>query len=345
MGRDLLKRPYGRFFYLPKILADRGHQVTLVTLSYANDKMERFNLQGIDAWSIPAIPFGPLPYLCKIRQLSEEIKPDWIVGCSDTYYGIWAERLARQYGAKSAIDAYDNYESYLPWFAWLHKRWRKALRQADLVTAAGPQLAKLMGRERKQAPIIVPMAADPSGFIPMDRRECRSSLGLPLEAPILGYFGSIYKNRGVETLFKAYSQLKKTCPDCLLLMSGRKGKGMNLPDDAIWLGYIPDKDVPIVLNAVDVLVVVNRNTRFGKYSYPVKLYEAIQCGIPAVASATNSARWILNSREQHLANIDDADNLVEKINHALCIKRMEYGQPTSWEKSTDAFESGIYSIK
>lgn len=36
-GRDLFNRPYGRFFHLPRLLAERGHEVHLLLLSYRND--------------------------------------------------------------------------------------------------------------------------------------------------------------------------------------------------------------------------------------------------------------------------------------------------------------------
>lgn len=32
MGRDLVASPYGRFLYLPKLLAERGHDVCIVLL-------------------------------------------------------------------------------------------------------------------------------------------------------------------------------------------------------------------------------------------------------------------------------------------------------------------------
>jgi glycosyltransferase involved in cell wall biosynthesis len=341
MGRDLLTRPYGRFFYLPKILAERGHQVTLVTLSYAMDKTLHLDLQGIDAWSIPAIPFGPIPYLRKVQQLAEEIRPDWIFGLSDTYYGIGAEYIARQSGARSAIDAYDNYESYIPWFGSLHRLWREALRRADLVTAAGPQLAELMGRERKQPPIILPMAADPCGFMPLDRQECRRRLGLHLNRPIIGYCGSLSKNRGIETLFGAYEQLKKYYPDAILIVSGRREKKLKLPVGTIYLGYLPDEQVPWVLNAVDVLTVVNKDSIFGRYSYPVKLYEAMQCAVPVVASDTGPIRWIIGNQSEHLAIIGAVDDMAVKLQKAIQKGFINYSHLSTWEASARSLEKSL----
>ena len=32
MGKDLLESPYGRFYYLPELLAERGHDVSVLLL-------------------------------------------------------------------------------------------------------------------------------------------------------------------------------------------------------------------------------------------------------------------------------------------------------------------------
>ncbi len=70
--------------------------------------------------------------------------------------------------------------------------------EATLVTAAGPHLAEFLAsfRQDKKA-FIVPMASDP-GFYPMEKKTCREELGLPLGKKIVGYCGSLYRNRGVE---------------------------------------------------------------------------------------------------------------------------------------------------
>ena len=47
MSRDLLTNPYGRFYYLPKLLADRGHDVTVVLLDYRGDEAVDINRDGV----------------------------------------------------------------------------------------------------------------------------------------------------------------------------------------------------------------------------------------------------------------------------------------------------------
>jgi hypothetical protein len=96
----------------------------------------------------------------------------------------------------------------MPWTKPLHWLWRSALRQADLVSAAGPNLAALMrqGQEGKNS-VVVPMAADPTGFEPRDKMECRQALELPVDAPLVAYCGPLHRTRGADVLFDAIDHL------------------------------------------------------------------------------------------------------------------------------------------
>src|SRR5690606_15356856 len=123
-------------------------------------------------------------------------------------------------------------------------------------------------------------------FEPMPRLECRSRLNLPPAGTLVGYFGAVYPNRGVEVLFEAMDLLRRTVPDARLVVSGRVHPSIQLPGDAIWMGYVPDEQMPLLMNSVDALAVVNRPSAFGLYSHPIKLYEAMACGVPVAASRT-----------------------------------------------------------
>jgi hypothetical protein len=161
MGRDLLTRPYGRFYYLPKLLAERGHEVHLLLLSHKKDADVSTHAHGFSWTSTGIFNAGPIRYVRQAKKIVRDTHPDWIIGLSDTYYGILAQKLADRCGMKSAIDAYDNYEGYIPWLRPLHYLWRKSLSRATLVTAAGPSLIQEFQKSRGAQPaIIVPKAPD-----------------------------------------------------------------------------------------------------------------------------------------------------------------------------------------
>jgi glycosyltransferase involved in cell wall biosynthesis len=314
--------------------------VTVALLSYQpGEPAAELERDGVH-WSAR----GPGGYLARVAALARSTGPDWIIGLSDTWYGILAHRLASRNGTRCAIDAYDNYEGYIPW-AWpLHWAWRRALARAALRTAAGPALL-----QRMTAPggtggaVVVPMAVDPIGFRRLDRAECRRRLGLPEAGRLLGYLGSLHPNRGPELLFEAVRRVRCNpgAPALELVLSGRRSPGLWVPSDARWLGYLPREQVPRLLNALDVLVVINRDSAFGRYSYPIKLYEAMACQVPAVATATPATRWILAGHPELLAPPADADALAERISAALARGRIDYGPQPTWEQGAAQFEAAL----
>jgi glycosyltransferase involved in cell wall biosynthesis len=340
MGRDLIERPYGRFFHLPRLLAARGHEVHLALLSYANDSSVDFRRDGMH-WLSESIFVGPR-YLMSVRRLVRDVRPDWIVGLSDTYYGILAERLGRRHRTSSLIDAYDNYEGYLPWCKPLHGLWRTALRRATALSVAGPALTETMGN-RADATHVATMAPDPFGFRPLPMDDCRRELGLPTDAKLVGYCGAICPSRGIRTLFEAIEVLKASVPDVRLVLSGRRNKRVSVPSDAVWLGYISDEKVPVLLNSMNAVAVVNKPSAFGKYSHPIKLYEAMSCHVPVVASRTPATEWILARHSERLAAPGDAADLARKLEAALYGGRVDYGTVSTWEDVAASLEGFLAS--
>jgi glycosyltransferase involved in cell wall biosynthesis len=342
MSRDLVTSPYGRFFYLPKYLAECGHQVCLMLLDYENGEPLDLRRDGIHWISEPLSWHGPTAYVRRLQQLCRSFQPDWITGFSDTFYGILAERYARKFAARSCIDAYDNYESYMPLMKPLHLLWRRALSRADLVTAAGPGLLQHMSRGRNgKAACVVPMSADPVGFTSMDRNACRQQLNLPTDRKFVGYCGSTHRNRGVEVLFDACEMLQERISGVSLLVSGRSWKNVAIPESAFQLGYVPDEQMPVVLNSMDVLSVINRASNFGNFSYPVKLYEAMTCDIPVVVTETPATRWILQDFSDCLVPPSDASALCARLEQSLVRGRTDYGDPGGWQTGAGLLEQAM----
>lgn len=345
MGRDILTSPYGRFYHLPRLLGQKGHDVNVLLCSYKRepDVSEVTDDKGIIWHSVSPLNGNFLGYYRKTSELVRRIRPDWIVGFSETYYGILAQHIASRFGSRSLIDAYDNYESYISWFRPLHYLWRHALAKADLLTAAGPQLGQLMKQKKSENPVkVIPMAADPLGFQPLAKIKCRQKLGLSPDKKLVGYCGSIYLNRGIKLLFDAYKILLQENKDVELVLTGRKGSGVSIPDGIRWLGYLPDEQMPLLLNSMDVLTVINQDSSFGNFSYPVKLYEAMCCQVPVVATATSSTEWILAGHRELLVPPGDSVALSRKISQLLQkISRIDFGKEEGWEKEAVCFEQAM----
>lgn len=341
-GRDLIEHPYGRFHWLPMELARRGHSVSQLLVSHRLSSPVSLARSGVQLASFDPRNAGLRRTLLAVEREARTFEPDWIIGCSDTWYGWLAARLAKRTGARLAIDAYDDYESYMPWNLPLHWAWRRALRQADLVTAAGPHLACLLDRQRAgmTPTVVLPMAADPE-FVPMDRAACREALGLEIEGRYLGYVGSWSASRGSDALIAAFRLARAQHPGLRLIVSGRPPAAVQAEPGVVATGYLPDAQIPLLLNTLDVACIVTANTAFGRSSYPAKLCEAMACRVPVVATKTAPVAWMLDQQSRHLVPLNDPAALAGRILTQLDFPSADYPTRLSWADVADDLEQAL----
>lgn len=343
--RDLISRPYGRFHYLPAGLAKLGHEVQVLLIGHHGDEA-RVQAQGGVEWvglDARQLRFGLMAELhCRARKFA----PDWVVGCSDSWCGWIAARLARRGGSRLAIDAYDNYEAYMPWNLPLHWAWRRSIGLADLVCAAGPQLAELLNchRRGRSAARILPMAADP-GFVPHDKRASRELLGLPEGVPLIGYNGGWASDRGTRMLKHAYRKVREANPLVQLVLTGKPPLDILEEPGVLALGYVDDRTLPMVVSSLDVACVITAENRFGKFSYPSKLCEAMACGTPVAATATGPVAWTLDNNSRFLCPPGDPDAFAALVLSLLGHERVNYGVLPDWETEAERLESWLGEVE
>lgn len=338
--RDLIERPYGRFNYLPVMLAELGHDVRVQLCSHRRLESMAVELNGV-CWSSHDLrTLGARGLWRAVLAEAVAFRPDWVIGCSDTWFGWLAHRLGRHTKARLAVDAYDNYEAYMPWNFPVHRAWRRAVRAAELVTAAGPQLAARLQRHRLDGGDVevVPMAADPT-FSEMDQAMCRRILGLPSGSPLIGYSGGWARNRGTNVLLESFLRVREKRPDACLVLSGRPPADVCATSGVIALGYLDDALLPVLLNALDVACVITADTEFGRYSYPAKLCEAMACRVPVVATATEPVRWMLNNASNFLAEVGNARDISSRMIANLDLTRVDYECLPTWRDSARRLEA------
>ncbi|WP_241668947.1 glycosyltransferase family 4 protein [Rhodanobacter glycinis] len=344
--RDLIERPYGRFHYLPAALAAFGHEVQVHLCSHTHLPSTQRRFAGVEWTSDDVRTLGPRRIYRKFDQDARAFQPDWVIGVSDTYYGWLAQKLARSTGARLAIDAYDNYEAYMPWNLPLHALWRRSIRAADLVTAAGPQLAQRLQSLRPTGhPVeMLPMAADPE-FVPLDKVACRKTLGLPIDASLIGYIGSWSQSRGTEVLLEAFRQARLAKPGLRLVLSGSPPQHALNEPGVIGTGYVADAQLPRLINALDISCVITADTSFGRYSYPAKLCEAMACEVPVIATATEPVRWMLAESREHLVVPDSSEALSKGILEMLARPSADYGDRLTWQMQGEKLESLLNGLR
>jgi len=125
------------------------------------------------------------------------------------------------------------------------------------------------------------------------------------------------------------------------VLSGRRWSDVVVPESTRSLGYIDDGRMPLLLNCMDTLVVINRDSAFGRYSHPVKLYEAMSCQVPVVVTATAATKWILRDHPELLVPPADPGALAASLAAALERGRIVYRDLPDWQSACRVFERAL----
>jgi teichuronic acid biosynthesis glycosyltransferase TuaC len=332
-GKDLLDDRFGRLRELPLGLAIRGHAVRGLCLSYKK-KREGKTLDGSVLWeSLNAGPLkipGLLRFMMRAFFLASHADVIW--ACSDSFYGIIGYWLSRRYDISLVFDLYDNFEYFLAGRAsGIRQLYRSVLRKCDAVTCVSKPLARLVRSYGRQGPLyVLENGVRKDLFKPLDKQVCRKELNLPRSVPLIGTAGAIFKNRGILILFEAYKRLKPKYQDLHLALAGPRDIEISRLPGIIDLGILPLEKVPLLLNALDVAVICNRENDFGRYCFPQKAREIMACHIPLVAARVGSMEELFRDHPTWLYDPENVVSLAEALDRRLNEQDASYGDIPDW---------------
>lgn len=128
-------------------------------------------------------------------------------------------------------------------------------------------------------------------FNPQILQALRAKYHLP-ERFIL-FVGTIEPRKNLAVLLEAYQAVRAECPAVGLVIAGGKGwlyqtfferlKALGLEEVVTFTGYVPDEDLPALLNCAEVFAFPSVFEGFG-----LPPLEAMACGVPVVCSNASS---------------------------------------------------------
>lgn len=192
----------------------------------------------------------------------------WQAGCGQCLY-------------PEAMPAIRRDATHLEWRlkSWIYRRSNLTIVAPSRWLAAQAQQSFL-----SRHPIhYIPNGIDTETYRPLDRAECRSILGLPLDKFVLLFGAQLLGDRrkGGDLLLKALHCLPESLKanTLLLTMGETGGASENLGMKTVNLGYVGDDDKKaIVYSAADVFVFPTRADNL-----PLVLQESMACGTPMVS--------------------------------------------------------------
>jgi glycosyltransferase involved in cell wall biosynthesis len=159
------------------------------------------------------------------------------------------------------------------------------------------------------------------------QEECRNMLGLPYDAPIILFFGSLVRYKGPDVLLKAFKTIKKEFPKAKLIFAGRgemfdelsnQALKLDLVNDVLFTGFVEEDKKPLYFKAADIFCLPSTTMA---ESFGIVNLEAMASGIPIVASNLGGIPDIVKHGVNGLlAEPGDYQNLADNL---LCLLKDE----------------------
>lgn len=167
----------------------------------------------------------------------------------------------------------------------------------------------------------IPNGIDLSAFKELGRIDCRAQLGMDMNRHYI-LFGA---DPGRDV--KNYPLAKKTFD--LLKSQNRALNDENC--QLITLGSIAHEQIPIYLNATDVLILTSKWE-----GSPNIIKEAMACGSPIVCTDVGDVRWLLDGLDGCYIASQDPTDIAEKLGKALRFEGRTKGREQLIELGLDS---------
>ena len=289
-------------------LARLGHDVMMVLpsdrkVAYSEDRngvhMRGLKSVNLKAWH-PDAYYSPFPNKA-IRALFNEFHPD-IVHIQDHYpLTRYVAITARRRGIKVVGSNHfmpENLAPYLPGYAqlkpvydWILWHWLlETYNRLDTVIAPSKTAADMLLAQGLHLPVF-PI----SGGISLDRfyldssvdrRVCRQRYGLDPDRKIFFFVGRIDEEKRIDVILRALNRLKRD--DIQFCVAGHGAAlsklkelahELNLGRHVHFTGFVPNEDLPCLINSCDVFVMPSEAELLS-----IASLEAMACGRPMLAA-------------------------------------------------------------
>ncbi len=305
----------GAFFHalqLGRQLVVRGHQVTLLaTSARARWSLARRAIDGLEIYETPAL----LPQRWRYGYDFYEAWRRWLwvrarrfdiahaFECRPTV--IYPALMAQQQGAKLVIE-------WLDWFGrggsvelrpepsrtllrpletYYEENFRHRADGTIVINKTLEARALKLGVSAKTL-LRVPHGADLQSLHPVNRLEARRALSLPLEAPLLGYVGSLFQP-DADLLMEALRLVQARRPGTQLIMLGNpKARlpglaGLHLP------GFVTYTQLNQYLGACDILCLPFSEIPANRGRFPSKIVDYFAAGRATVAATSGEVHEMI----------------------------------------------------
>ncbi len=365
-----------------RLLAERGHHVTLITGPaigpegelFEQTRNQKFETLVVDELRREIEPVKDFISYRKIKQHLRNLKPD-IVHTHSAKAGVlgrfagwsmkgkWGESIPGVIHTIHGL-AFHPYQS-----CWVNRFYISIEQAAGKRTDCFISVADAMTEQAKQAGIgtkakytTAYSAIEEEDFIqqlpPVKKQVFRARYGIADDAVVLVTIARLFELKGHEYIIESARMLSQRYDKCVWLFVGdgnlatyfkKKVHSLALEDKVKFTGLLRPSEIPTAIKASDILVHCSLREGLAR-----ALPQAMLCGRPAVSFDVDGAREVVNEKTGRLIEPESVQQLInacaeliedEQLRHHLGKQAREYvKEKFSPEKMIDTLEEVYFSI-
>ena len=182
-----------------------------------------------------------------------------------------------------------------------------------------------IGLRKLHKAVVIPVGFNKHDFYPIEpiqRLRIRTALGLRDDQPVLVYSGAISHHRNIDKLIVAFQKVANIRENVKLLMIGggvaltdikMLTRTLDLEGSVIFTGRVPYTEVRNLTAMADIgisYIPINHNYT---YNPPLKTFEYMACGLPTIATKTQSNSKIIKEGYSGILVNDAPDDVADAI--------------------------------
>ena len=302
-----------------RALLELGHTVDLVTYPFGRD----VSLPGLRVFRCLRPPFVhdvrigpslakvPLDLTLTVTALRRALVDRYDAVHSHEEGSFIGVLIAGMLGVPHLYDMHSSLPQQLTNFAFSQSRtltrafsWmeRFVVRRSRVVVVICPHLEEVVRGIEPGVPAVLIENAPGSGDTPIagSGSRIRTELGLAADAPVILYTGTFEVYQGLDLLFDAARHVIARRADARFVLAGGRpdqiatarvqAERAGLGEAVVFAGQRPAEEIPLFLDAADVLV----SPRSTGTNTPLKIYQYLRAGRPIVATRLLTHTQVLN---------------------------------------------------